>query len=272
VYEPVDVEHTSSAKLLALELGMKVREEASVDSLALENDFGRVVFLDGTRTIVVAGTRLEAGERLEVRHGDVKLLTGDAFRVRAAWQEAVAEARTEEPAAPPAARGDRPRPGAAAAAADAAWKVPLRRTWEGILIHHSATDSGNLAKFDKFHREVNGWDMVGYDFIVCNGDGGRDGLVETTNRWKRQIQGAHAGKGLRRYNDHWVGICLVGDFNGSRPTRAQMASLRRLVAFLQEYCGIPDGNVRLHKDVRDTDCPGRRFPLREVLEDPPRAK
>jgi len=147
---------------------------------------------------------------------------------------------------------------------DPEWRVPLKREWRGILIHHSATESGNVAEFDADHRKNRGWLMVGYDFVICNGDGGPDGLVQTTDRWRKQIQGAHAGPGLREYNEHWVGICLVGDFNQSRPTPRQIASLRRLVRYLQERCGIPEGNVRGHRDVREAECPGRLFPAGEL--------
>ncbi len=129
-----------------------------------------------------------------------------------------------------------------------------------------------MARIDKFHREEKGWLGIGYDFLIDNGDGGPDGLVETTFRWTQQIQGAHAGTGLHEYNDHWIGICLVGDFNVTRPTPKQMASLKRLVHFLQGYCGLPPENIKFHRDVRDTDCPGRLFPMRELQLDFPRAK
>ena len=152
------------------------------------------------------------------------------------------------------------------------WRVPLKRTWKGILVHHSATEAGNMALLDKHHKEANGWLGIGYDFLIDNGTGAADGLVETTFRWKQQIQGAHAGPGLHEYNDHWIGVCLVGNFNDGRPTRAQMKSLVRLVRFLQEYCGIPEENIRVHRDIRDTECPGRKFPLQELRRDFPRAK
>ena len=271
----MDVAHTGSARILALELGLKVREEPRLHALALEGEYGRIVFVDGTRTIVVAGKRIDAGEALAVSGGDLKLLGTDAVRIRKAWTEAMAEASAQErePASPAA-----PAPAAPAARdpvgvpAEAAWRVPLKRQWRGILVHHSATESGNMAEFDKYHREVNHWRMVGYDFIICNGNGGPDGLIETTDRWRLQIEGAHAGKGLYEYNEHWVGICLVGDFSDHRPSPKQLASLRRLVNYLQARCGIPEANIRPHRDVRDTECPGNRFPLREVLRDAPRAK
>jgi hypothetical protein len=247
-----------------------VRPEPGTRTLALEGESGRVVFVDGTNSAVVGGTPVRTREVLRVEGDDVPLAEADAVAVRAAWREAHREtvASARRPAAPPVARR------ASTATGDAAWKVPLKRDWEGILIHHSATDSGSMAQFDKEHREVKGWLGVGYDFVINNGRGAPDGLVETTFRWKEQIQGAHAGAGQKRYNEHWVGICLVGNFNESRPTARQMASLRRLVRFLEDWCGIPEGNIRGHKHVREapTDCPGSRFPMHEVLQDAPRAK
>ena len=231
-----------------------------------------LIRLDGTRTVTVDGHRMETGATLRVKDGDVVLLDEDAVRISRAWRDAVADVEAKGRALAKRAAPVPPPPSAGGAVGDPAWNVPLQRTWEGILIHHSATPSGNLEKFDKHHREVNGWLMVGYDFIICNGDGGPDGLIQMSDRWRTQIQGAHAGPGLKRYNDHWVGICLVGDFSRERPTAKQMASLRRLVRWLQERCAIPDANVRTHRDVRETDCPGRKFPLKEVLRDAPRAR
>jgi N-acetylmuramoyl-L-alanine amidase len=214
---------------------------------------------------------MQAAEELSIEGGDCRVPSADAVRIAETWTSAL---REQEPPAPPVPPPPpkAPRAGPALAGADPEWRVPLRREWEGILIHHSATDSGSLAKFDKHHREVNGWLMVGYDFIIGNGDGSGDGVIETSDRWRRQIQGAHAGAGLKRYNEHWIGICLVGDFNAQRPSPRQIASLRRLVAFLRAYCDIPAANVRGHRDVRDTDCPGRFFPSDEASVVGPRAK
>lgn len=272
-HEWVDLEHTTSARTLAKELGMKLKAEPALNSLAMEGEYGRIVFMNATRTITVGGKRVEASKELAISGLDLPLRAADAARVRAAWLDFSGEQARETEVVtpePPAAVIKSRRP--VAAGSDPAWRVPLKRTWEGILIHHSATPNGNMAQFDKYHREVNGWLMIGYDFVIDNGDGAPDGLVETTNRWKQQIQGAHAGKGQKRYNDHWVGICLVGDFNDTRPTRAQMDSLKKLIRYLQAYCDIPDENIKFHRDVRDTDCPGSHFPTREILKSPPRAK
>lgn len=136
--------------------------------------------------------------------------------------------------------------------------VPLQRDWRYIVIHHSATERGNEATFDRVHRQERGWKGVGYDFVIGNGSGAPDGLIEVTFRWEKQITGAHAG--VDRYNRYGIGICLVGDFSTGHPTDRQMRSLVALVTYLQDRCHIPTTNVMLHRHVKDTECPGKNFP------------
>mgnify|MGYP006277840595 CR=1 FL=1 len=141
--------------------------------------------------------------------------------------------------------------------------VPLRRKWNYVVIHHSSTHNGNEASFDRHHRENNGWLGVGYDFVIGNGHGSSDGKVEVTFRWEKQMHGAHAGVNL--YNQHGIGICLVGNFEKSSPTRKQIASLASLVNYLQERCDIPTSRILLHRHVRNTKCPGENFPFYEFI-------
>lgn len=143
--------------------------------------------------------------------------------------------------------------------------VPLGRQWKYILIHHSGTDEGSEATIDRYHREVRHWKGVGYDFLIGNGRGSPDGLVEVTFRWEQQITGAHAGDD--EYNERGIGICLIGDFNKDHPTARQMEALVGLVNHLQERCQIPTSQVLLHRHVRPggTECPGRNFPFYELI-------
>ncbi len=141
--------------------------------------------------------------------------------------------------------------------ADPAWDIPITREWRHIVVHHSASAVGSASIFDKAHRD-RGWDGLGYHFVIGNGSASGDGEVEVGFRWSRQMQGAHAGN--IEYNQHGIGICLVGDFeNGGTPTPNQMASLRRLVRFLQVKTGVPSSEVIGHGNVpgKSTQCPGR---------------
>src|SRR3972149_1598885 len=73
------------------------------------------------------------------------------------------------------------------------WFPPsrLEKDWSAIIIHHSATTNGNAAIFDKWHRQGNYWEGVGYDFVIGNGTDSDDGRVEVTFRWRQQVTGAH---------------------------------------------------------------------------------
>jgi hypothetical protein len=155
------------------------------------------------------------------------------------------------------------------------WEVPVKvkpRAWKYIVLHHSATDEGSAEAFDKYHRKVKGWKGLAYHFVIGNGTSTPDGAVEVGYRWKDQKPGAHAG--VKEYNHHGIGICLVGDFEHSRPTKKQIASLRALLGFLRKRFGLGPGTVVRHRDVGETKCPGKNFPwpvlkLEDRLEERP---
>jgi N-acetylmuramoyl-L-alanine amidase len=145
----------------------------------------------------------------------------------------------------------------------------LEKTWKAIVIHHSATDSGNVASIDDYHRKNNGWDGIGYDFLIGNGSGSRNGEIETTFRWTGQKTGAHCKTDASNWaNESAVGICLVGNFDQSRPSSAQMTSLMKLVRFLSDRYNIPASRIYGHNTtpghITTTSCPGRYFPLSYV--------
>lgn len=142
---------------------------------------------------------------------------------------------------------------------------PISDRWTTIVIHHSGTMTGSARTFDKYHREKRGWDSLGYHFVIGNGSETPDGLVEVGPRWEKQKHGAHCKTPSNYYNDHGIGICLVGDFTKTRPTRRQLESLDRLVAFLCRVCHIPPSRIVTHGDInRKTLCPGKNFALGPV--------
>ena len=151
----------------------------------------------------------------------------------------------------------KPQANAAALSGPMAWKPKVApRDWQYIVIHHSATPTGSMAFFDKEHK-AKGWDGVGYHFVIGNGTETGDGQVEVTPRWTVQKWGAHAKTIDNRFNEHGIGICLVGNFDIERPSAKQMKSLSRLVGYLMQSYGISPQNVVGHRDTKPTDCPGR---------------
>lgn len=152
-----------------------------------------------------------------------------------------------------------------------AWDVDVpERPWEFVVIHHSATTSGSVESIHREHRrrkDGNGkpWLGIGYHFVIGNGNGMEDGEISSSFRWKEQIHGAHCGS--LRHNGRGIGICLIGNFEDSKPTEAQRASVTRLIRMLTDRYNIPRSRVLGHQQVRATECPGRHFPLREIVEE-----
>jgi N-acetyl-anhydromuramyl-L-alanine amidase AmpD len=146
-----------------------------------------------------------------------------------------------------------------------AWVPPVKsERWECIVIHHSATPFGGAARFDRAHRE-RGFDELGYHFVIGNGTDTADGQVEVGPRWRAQKYGAHCRSPEDYYNEHGIGICLVGNFDESQPTTAQAQSLAKLVKYLSRTYDIPASHVYTHGGITGmTHCPGKNFDLKAL--------
>jgi len=150
------------------------------------------------------------------------------------------------------------------------WLPPadVEKQWMAIVIHHSATENGNAAIFDRTHKEERHWEGVGYDFVIGNGTNSGDGEVEVTFRWRRQMTGAHCGGTPGNWaNVDAIGICLVGNFDYTTPSTRQMQSLLKLVRFLKNRYAISNSSIYGHKNTpgaRVTDCPGHKFPIEKL--------
>ena len=165
-----------------------------------------------------------------------------------------------------------PRPPTAALALPPSLKkqldvIPVKvGRWRYIVVHHSATKEGTARGMDIYHRRRGMENGLAYHFVIGNGRGTGDGVIEVGNRWKRQIKGGHLAS--ERLNDISIGICLVGNFNNTRPTPAQMRSLRALVQYVMMRSRTGVGSVKLHKQIntKPTECPGRQFPTPQLLQ------
>ncbi len=148
------------------------------------------------------------------------------------------------------------------------WRPDLQETsWQFLIIHHSATESGSLKTIHEEHRKRkdaagNPWLGIGYHFVIGNGHGMKDGAVEATFRWNEQIHGAHSGDAM--FNARGIGICLIGNFENRPPSTAQLESVRGLVKTLADRHRITRENLMGHASVKATACPGKHFPLKEL--------
>lgn len=148
------------------------------------------------------------------------------------------------------------------------WMAEVEETeWQYVVIHHSATKSGSAESIHEEHlnrRDAQGnpWLGIGYHFVIGNGQGMPDGTVQATFRWKEQIHGAHSGSEV--FNARGIGICLIGNFEDSQPSKAQIYSLKSLVKILSARHRITPERLVGHASVKATACPGKYFPLNEI--------
>jgi LysM repeat protein len=164
----------------------------------------------------------------------------------------------------PNATSDKPR-------LDASLKKTLDRTsikrgrWKNIVIHHSATPVGNVKGMDEYHRKVRHMENgLAYHFVIGNGRGMPDGRIAAGERWSKQLPGGHlASEALNRVS---LGVCLVGNFQKSSPTAAQIESLAALTNYLLSRCRLSTSSVETHQQINTvyTECPGRKFPVSKL--------
>lgn len=144
--------------------------------------------------------------------------------------------------------------------------------WKYIVIHHSATVTGSVKAFHAFHSKQ-GYGGVAYHFVIGNGNGMQDGEVQETFRWQQQISGTHVSVNSWDHNVFGIGICLVGNFEKSQPTKAQMAALDKLISKLKTSYNIKKENIMGHNHVTHDDasgqteqtaCPGKNIGLKSL--------
>ncbi len=135
--------------------------------------------------------------------------------------------------------------------------------WRYIIIHHTASDSGNLEYYRKLHVEKRGWPDIAYHFLINNGSYNSGvGQVETSTLWtERQIN--YSTK-VSYINYFGIAIALVGNFEDHPPPRLQKEALILLVTRLARDYDIPPERIIGHREIWATACPGKHLRLDEI--------
>ena len=141
-------------------------------------------------------------------------------------------------------------------------KITVRRNhWQRIVVHHSAIKYGNAKKYDAAHRQRGMQNGLAYHFLIGNGIDSGDGEIEIGPRWTNQLLGGH----LKSYelNLTAIGICFVGNFEQTQPSKKQLAAFTQLMDWLQGDVLQKNTQFAGHKELKgeQTICPGKHFPL-----------
>jgi N-acetyl-anhydromuramyl-L-alanine amidase AmpD len=118
-----------------------------------------------------------------------------------------------------------------------------------LVIHHSAVPASvGPVQIAAYHIRKHDWPGIGYHYVVA-----ADGTLYQTNAL--ETKSYHAAKA----NPYSVGICFLGNFAASTPPPAQMQAGAHLVAWLLGELDLPVDNIKGHKDLMGTACPGLQW-------------
>ena len=136
-----------------------------------------------------------------------------------------------------------------------------RDKWQRIVVHHSAIKHGNVEKYDAAHRLRGMQNGLAYHFLIGNGIDAGDGEIEIGPRWHRQQAGGHVKNHL--INQSAIGICLIGNFEKTHPSKKQLDAFTQLMDWLQGVALGKKVHFSGHRELKgeQTVCPGKHFPL-----------
>ena len=120
-----------------------------------------------------------------------------------------------------------------------------------IILHHAEAKNFSLDMVHNLHKEK-GWGGIGYHYYI-----GKDGII-----YKGRPERAVGVQCISK-NTKSLGICLEGDFNHEQMNEKQKKSLIKLINNIKKRYIINE--IKGHRDYNETDCPGKNFPMKEIL-------
>ena len=126
--------------------------------------------------------------------------------------------------------------------------------WRYIYVHHSRTTGGDAVGLSQQSGTAD-------HFVIGNGDGCIDGEIQMTQSWNHQLSITTPPQGASHMDPGCISICIVGDFDRTRPTETQLRRLGQLVGTLQDKLHIGAGDVQVYDLNQSAAGIGHSFPI-----------
>lgn len=123
-----------------------------------------------------------------------------------------------------------------------------------IIVHHEA-GNGSVDAIHRYHKSK-GWKGIAYHFLVT-----KDGEI-----WRGRPENTIGGH-TTNYNSISIGVCFEGNFEVEEMGGKQFAAGAWLLNYLHNK--YPSAQIAPHKQFQATACPGRNFPLAQMITDTP---
>ena len=134
------------------------------------------------------------------------------------------------------------------------WKSGLSRRAKTnvIVLHHAAAHTCTAQQIDNWHKG-NGWSGIGYHFFIR-----KDGSIYRGRpEW---AVGAHASG----RNSDTIGVCVEGNYEEEKTMpQTQKNSVKEILRYLKGK--YPKAELKGHRDVGATGCPGKYYPMSEMI-------
>ncbi|MFN0008371.1 MAG: peptidoglycan recognition family protein, partial [Planctomycetota bacterium] len=138
-----------------------------------------------------------------------------------------------------------------------------RGGYRRITVHHSAEreppdlngsvgqSAAAVRSIQKAHMDgkETGYGDIGYHFVI-------DPYGRVFEGRDLTWQGAHSAGANNVQN---IGICLIGNFDEEKPTKAAVDKLRQLIDSMRSKYKIARSQVLTHQELKKTECPGRNL-------------
>lgn len=137
-----------------------------------------------------------------------------------------------------------------------------------IIIHHSLTKDGLTVSWGairEYHTTEHdgdyGWSDIGYHAgVELVESGGRPYYEALLGRpWDQS--GAHA----KGHNRDSLGLCCVGNYDEEPPPLGLLLKAADVLQLWMQLYHIDAGNIFPHSAFSAKTCPGRLFPLAQVI-------
>ena len=126
--------------------------------------------------------------------------------------------------------------------------------WQGIMVHHTATDKNQTVNFIRKLHLKRGFGDVGYHYLLQRDWNGKYHLKKGRDT---VYQGAHCDVG--NYNNTYIGLAIIGNFEEQKISESELQDLKDAIEHLKKKFNV--SKVKLHRDVKATACPGKYIKL-----------
>ncbi len=137
--------------------------------------------------------------------------------------------------------------------------------WRYIVVHHTASDHGNLEYYRNLHMEEHGWPDIAYHFLINNGSYNTTvGQIEQSDLWVRRD--INYSTKVSWINYFAVAVVMVGNFEEHEVPGPQREALVNLLTRLAREYEIPPERIVGHREIWATACPGKYLNMVEIRE------